>query len=123
MLGNDGGFATLTPLGRDNDWLVAANFSVDFPKKIPLSAFANISTFSQAKSLLENGERFIYEAGIRVNIVKNIFEIYVPLYLSKDMQRVADLNGQHFIDHIRFKLNLNMLNPLKAVKRYKQIVL
>ncbi len=123
MVGNDGGFATLTPLGRDGDWLVAANFSVDFPKKIPLSAFANISTFSQAKTLLENGERFIYEAGLRVNVVRNIFEIYVPLYLSKDMQRVADLNGQHFLDHIRFKLNLNTLNPLKAVKRYKQIVL
>jgi hypothetical protein len=123
MVGNDGGFATLTPLGRDNDWLFAANFSVDFPKKIPLSAFANLSTFSRAKDVLENGEMFIYEAGIRVNIIKNIFEIYVPLYISKDMQRVADLNQQHFIDRIRFKLNLNSLNPLKAVKRYKQIAL
>lgn len=123
MVGNDGGFATLTPLGRTDDWLLACNFSVDFPGKIPLSVFANISTFSKASGLLENGEIFIYESGVRINIFKKIFEIYIPLFISKDMQRVADLNKQNFADRIRFKLNINELNPIKAVKKYKQIIL
>ncbi|MEI6346891.1 MAG: M1 family metallopeptidase [Bacteroidota bacterium] len=120
-IGNDGGFVTPTPLGRTNNWLIASNLSVAIPGKLPVKLFANIATFPDASQYLENKEIFIYEAGIQINVISKILEIYVPLYISPDMQRVADLNNQSFSDRIRFKLNLNELNPLKAISKYKQL--
>lgn len=120
-LGNDGGFKTPTPLGGTNEWLAAFNITAPLPGKLPLKLFANIATFAHAKEVLYNGEIFIYEAGIQLNLIRNVFEIYLPCYISPDMKRVADLNNQKFTERIRFKLNLNELNPLKAIKGYKQI--
>lgn len=123
MVRNDGGFVTPTPLGRSNDWLISANFSIDIFKKIPISLFFNISTFSGASKVLENGELFIYEAGVSIPIIRQILEINIPLFISKDMQRVSDLNQQQFVNRIRFIFNLNKLNPIKAASKYAQTLI
>ena len=122
MVGNDGGFVTPTPLGRTDDWLMAANLKVNIPGKLPLALFFNIASFGKYSDILQNKEFAIYEAGVAVILVKNIVEVYFPLYISKDMQRVSDLNNRKFSERIRFILNLNALNPFKAVKNYKQII-
>lgn len=122
MIGNDGGFVTPTPLGRSNDWLVAVNLKANIPGKLPLALFFNIATFGKYSEILQNKEFAIYEAGVSIILIKDIAEVYFPLYISNDMQRVSDLNNQNFSNRIRFILNLNALNPLKAVKNYKQII-
>jgi hypothetical protein len=123
FIGNDGGFKTPTILGMTNNWLLSSNLSIDVPGKLPLKLFASIATFAKADQQLEKGEQFIYEAGIQVTIIKNIAEVYFPIFVSADMKRVEDLNKRNFSDRIRFKLNLNELNPFKFIKKYKQISL
>ncbi len=122
MFGNDGGFITPTYLGQTNDWIVALNLKMRLPGKIPLSVFGNIATFSEANDVLADKELFIYEAGVTLNIYRNIAEISLPLYVSKDIQRVMDLNNKKYYERIRFILNLDALNPFKAVKNYKQLM-
>jgi hypothetical protein len=123
FIGNDGGFKTPSFLGMSNDWLLSSNLSIDIPGKLPFKLFASIATFAKADQQLEKGEQFIYEAGIQVTIIKNIAEVYFPFFISADMKRVEDLNNLNFSDRIRFKLNLNELNPFKFIKKYKQISL
>jgi hypothetical protein len=122
MIGNDGGFVTPTPLGQTNDWLLAVNLRMNVPGKLPLRLFGNIATFSNANEVLENNEVFIYEAGVTLIFFRNIAEISVPLFISKDMQRVMDLNNKKYYERIRFILNLDAINPFKVVKKYKQLM-
>ena len=122
MFGNDGGFVTPTPLGSTNDWIVALNLKMRLPGKIPISVFGNIATFAEANEVLYDKEIFIYEAGVTFVIYHDIAEISLPLFVSKDIQRVMDLNNKKYYERIRFILNLDALNPFKAVKSYKQLM-
>ncbi|MDD2412797.1 MAG: M1 family metallopeptidase [Bacteroidales bacterium] len=119
---HEGGFKMSTPLGVSN-WIIALNASIAIPKVPIIRIFADIATYDKAKSQLNNEGVFIYEAGFQLRFVKDIFEVYVPLLISKDLQRVSDLNNRKFQDRIRFVLNLEALNPYKYKTHYHKILM
>ena len=93
----DGGFKVRTDLlnskiGKTDDWLAAANFTTDFPKKfnplqvlpfkLPLKVFADVGTYAEAWKKDAPTGKFIYDAGLQLSVLKNLVNIYFPLLYS-----------------------------------------
>ncbi len=87
-----------------SNWLISASFSSSFPGKagkIPVKPFMNILLNDRGNGTGHNSPLF-FEAGFKAGIW-NIFEIYVPLVVSGNIESVSG----SFKDRIRFVLNLD----------------
>ena len=98
IMERDGGFKTRTDLlaakvGRTDDWLMAMNFSTTIPDrlnplsllpvKIPLKLFADIGTYAGAWDRNANTDRFLFDAGLQLSLLKETVHIYLPLVYSQ----------------------------------------
>jgi hypothetical protein len=94
----DGGFKVRTDLladkvGKTDDWLIAANFTSAIPAninplsllpvKIPLKIFADIGTYADAWKQNSNIDRFLFDAGLYIPLLKETVNIYVPVLYSR----------------------------------------
>ncbi|HVZ98652.1 MAG TPA: M1 family metallopeptidase [Chitinophagaceae bacterium] len=80
-------------IGKTDNWLAAANFTTDFPKKfnplqilplkIPLKVFADAGTYAEAWKQNPPTGRFIYDGGLQLSLFKNLVNIYLPVIYSK----------------------------------------
>jgi len=118
---NQGGLAVPTRLTA-NKHLASLNVDFDLPVRFPLSIYAGAAYVVKDYSylpylMLIDSNEFIWNAGVSVPIIRNIFQIYVPVIYSsqiKDEFKARDLN---FGETIMFELNLNMANPFEILKR------
>jgi hypothetical protein len=93
----DGAFKVRTDLladkvGRTDDWLMAVNFSSSIPPginplsflpfKIPLKAFIDVGTYAEPWKKNSTADRFLFDAGIQIPILKETLNIYIPLMYS-----------------------------------------
>jgi Peptidase family M1 domain len=93
----DGGFKVRTDLlaskiGKTDGWLMAANFATSIPSglnpisilpvKIPLKFFADIGTYSDVWKKDAEGDRFLFDAGIQLSLLKETIHIYLPFIYS-----------------------------------------
>ncbi|MBK9569039.1 MAG: M1 family metallopeptidase [Chitinophagaceae bacterium] len=93
----DGAFKVRTDLLADkvaktDDWLMAANFSTTIPDainplsllpfKIPLKIFADIGTYAESWKQNAETDRFLFDAGLQLSLMKETINIYVPLLYS-----------------------------------------
>ncbi len=110
----DGGFKIPTFVGQSNQWIAAVNVSADLPIPIPVSVFFDIGTYEGINTVFEDLDNVVmYDAGICITPLKNVFEIYIPLFYSKDIDKNLETNDYKFIDKVRFVFNLNKLAPVK----------
>jgi hypothetical protein len=94
----DGGFKVRTDLladkvGKTDDWLVAVNLSSSIPSSInplsflpfdiPLKIFVDVGTYAEPWKRNSTLDRFLFDAGIHIPILKETVNIYVPLLYSK----------------------------------------
>ena len=94
----DGAFKVRTDLLADkvaktDDWLIAANFSTTIPSsinplellpiKIPLKFFVDIGTYAEAWKQGSDADRFLYDLGLHIPLLKETVNIYIPLLYSK----------------------------------------
>ena len=116
----EGGFKVNTmqyaqQLGLSDDWLFALNIRSDLPFwNLPVRLFADIGTFSNAKTINPSGAGILYEAGVEVNILDYV-TVYLPLVLSKDLNEYTKsvFPENRFLKTISFSINLNNVNWLK----------
>lgn len=127
----DGGFKVRTDLlaskvGKTDDWLIAANFvttiprSIDplsiLPVKIPLKVFADIGTYAEAWKNKEENDRFLYDAGLQLSLVKGLVNIYIPLVYSKvykDYILSTIDKKNRFFKKISFTIDISNFNSRK----------
>ncbi|MCD4745312.1 MAG: hypothetical protein K8R58_03340, partial [Bacteroidales bacterium] len=118
---SDGGFAIYTPIGKTNDWLLALNLtsSLPIPKKIPLKIYVNIAGFGKTLEIpqWENHENIMYEFGAKISVIRNVFEFYFPIVMSKDLYDYSEEITDNYWQKIRFTLYLNKLNPFGIIKK------
>ena len=57
-----------------------------------------------------------YNAGVQLTIIKNIFEIYFPLVMSKDIKETNDLNKLNYWQTIRYTFSLEKIDPFKLIR-------
>jgi len=80
-----------------NDWMATANASVNLWRWIELYGDAGI-----VKNRNQDG-KFVYDAGIRLNLLTDYFELYLPMY-SNNGWEVSD---PQYAEKIRFVVTLS----------------
>lgn len=127
----DGGFKVRTELladkiGKTDDWLMALNFSTTIPSninplhvlpvKIPLKIFADIGTYSNAWEKNTTGDRFLFDAGLQIPIMKETINIYIPLVYSKvykDYIKSTLEKKNRFLKTVSFSINISGFSSRK----------
>ena len=118
------------PISSSNKWLVSSIITVPLPGKLPIKPYIEIVLFDDiaTKNWNSSGSKFIYNAGLEVEIVKDRFEIFFNLAQSSDITNYQDgTNGvliqtsslSKFTDRITFVFDLNNLTPSKLKKQLK----
>jgi len=117
---NDGAFSSYSPHGSTNEWLVSLNLvsSLPLPDKIPLKLYANVATFGKTEAVpgYTDLDAFAWEAGVKLSLGKEVFEIFLPFAMSNDLKNLNNDLTSSYWERIRFSLKLNSMNPFKLVK-------
>ena len=117
---NDGAFTSYSPHGSTNEWLISMNLvsSLPLPDKIPLKFYANLATFGETVAVpgYTNLNQFAWEAGVKLSLGKEVFEIFLPFAMSNDLKNLNNDLTDSYWERIRFSLKLNSMNPFKLVK-------
>ncbi len=101
-------------IAYNDKWLISCNNEVSLPGIIPLNIYAD---FAYAQSTFINGNtgqinynpaELYTTVGLVLPIYKNVFELFAPIYKSKQFDTFKNYN---FAENIGFKLNLNALHP------------
>ncbi len=93
----EGGFKSKLPDPFANDWLVTANASMNIWRWIEL--------YGDLGALKSTGEntRFVYDSGVRLNLVTDYFELYFPLYSNNGWE----ISQSEYDQKIRFVVTLS----------------
>jgi hypothetical protein len=122
----DGAMKIYTALGQTADWIAAVNIKSPRIFKLPLLVYADFATTASdgfpgqgnfSSSAGSGQSTLLYNAGIDIIIARDICEIFVPLFISRNIQDVNNLNGIDFIHQVRFTFNLNKINPFILLKQ------
>ena len=121
----DGAFKVRTDLladkvGKNDDWLIAANFSTTIPDavnplavlpvKIPLKIFFDLGTQSEAWKPNAESDRFLFDAGLQVPLFRETINIYIPLLYSnvyKEYIQSTIEKKQRFWKKISFSIDIS----------------
>ncbi len=129
----DGGFKVRTDLlaskiGKTDDWLAAINLSTSIPDKInplrvlpikiPLRVFADIGTYAEAWKRNADADRFLFDAGLHLPLVRGMVNVYIPIIYNKvygDYFK-STIPKNRFLKTISFSINLYN-HELKEINR------
>jgi hypothetical protein len=132
----DGGFKIRTDLLADkvaktDDWLVAANFSTTIPSsinplsmlpfKIPLKIFLDIGTYAEAWKNKTENDRFLYDAGLQISLLKETINIYVPMIYSsvyRDYLQSTIPKKERFTKKISFSIDISNFSLRKIDRNF-----
>ncbi|MBJ6369454.1 gluzincin family metallopeptidase [Snuella sedimenti] len=103
----EGGFKSKLDTPFANQWITTLNASTTLWKYILLYGDAG---FVKNKS---NKANFVYDSGIRINLVTDYFEIYLPLYSKLGWE----IGQPHYDQKIRFKFTLDPESLLGLFRR------
>ncbi|MCB0508956.1 MAG: hypothetical protein KDD21_11725 [Bacteroidetes bacterium] len=125
---SDGFFKVNTPLnaievGQTVNWLMALNLKIDFPiKYVPLKLFLDIG-YSFDNALNPNNllpvKGFQYDGGFMLSFFDEGFEVYFPLFYSKDYKDYLKANAPKFKQRISFLLDIHKLELHKKIRDMK----
>ncbi len=126
IAGGQGGLAAPTLQSADGQ-LLSVNFKVDAPVKIPVQLYGGIAYMRNRKDVLVSLDipglrtntawRTLWNAGVALPIIPEIFCIYVPVLYSDNIKSEIESRDLNFGETIMFELNLNKLNPFKLIKK------
>ncbi|MEK7224862.1 MAG: hypothetical protein AAB221_04180, partial [Bacteroidota bacterium] len=127
----DGAFKVRTELladkvGKTDDWLIAANFNTTIPSainplsmlpvKIPLKVFLDIGTNAEAWKDKEENDRFLFDAGLQISLLRETVNIYIPLIYSsvyRDYIQSTIAKKERFWKKIAFSIDIGGFNLRK----------
>ena len=94
---------------------VSLSAEVDMPVSLPVSIFGGLG-FSSDFTKSEYLDDVIFSGGVGIPIVRDYFQIYIPLFYSEGIQRNIDISGIGFKNTIMFELNIDMMNPFNLLR-------
>lgn len=109
IVDNQGGFYHPTAAAFNSSFasIATAQFEIDLPISLPISLYSTVA------SDLNNDP--VFTAGVGLPIVRDIFQIYVPLVYSDSVSRGLDNLEWH--EYIMFQLNLDLMNPFSLINK------
>ncbi|MFM7023733.1 MAG: M1 family metallopeptidase [Flavobacteriales bacterium] len=109
---------------RASDWITTAGITYDLPIPIKIGKnekyfFALFADIGTSEAFTGNNVSFYYDSGIQLTLFRDVVEIYLPLFLSKDISDSYETSvyPYNYFQKIRFLLNLNNLNLLNELKK------
>jgi hypothetical protein len=93
----EGGFKSKLTNPYANQWMFTANASFNLWRWIEVFADAGFMKNSNTPS------RFVYDTGLRLNLVTDYFELYLPFYSNNGWE----ISEQNYSDRIRFIITLS----------------
>jgi hypothetical protein len=117
-----GGFKTPFAQGGSDSWTASLNAELDFPFKLPIAAFASagwvpMTTITEAGSSTSTATYF--EAGLGIPVVRDVLEVWFPLYVSDRISTEEETAGRDIGDRIRFVFTIERMDPTKALRKLK----
>lgn len=127
----DGNFKIRTDLlsnkiGTSDNWLAAVNLDTDIPRQfnplqvlpfpVKLKAFLDMGTYSGAWEKDAETGKILYDAGLQLNLAKNVVKIYFPLFYSKvyrDYYKSTIPQGKRFWKTISFSIDFRQIRLKK----------
>lgn len=123
----DGGFKVRTELlsdkiGKTDNWLSALNFSTTIPDnvnplsvlpfKLPIKIFFDLGTYAEAWKLNSTTQKFLYDAGLQLSLLKNTVNIYFPVLYSKPYTDYfkSTIGEKRFIKNIAFSIDIQNIS-------------
>ena len=123
MVFNQSGLRTLSPYSS-NTWLAGFNTDFDIPLMLPFDLYFDASFFpysltscNQNGCITTNKINVSYVGGLSFTVIKDVFEIYVPLVVNKDLKDIYEYQNINFLQRIRFTFHINQLNPFKLIEK------
>ncbi len=133
IMQRDGFFKVRTDLlsskvGKTDNWLMAVNFDGNIPDKInplqilpfkiPLKFFVDIGTYAEAWQDNAKGNKFLYDAGLQVAVLKDVVNIYFPILSSKVFRdyNKSVLGEGSFLKTVSFSIDIQKLSLHKLSK-------
>jgi hypothetical protein len=112
----DAGLKTLSNLGIGKKVMAGAGMSVALPVKV----FHFYMDAALYESAVTDEFTFSYSGGLSIVLMKDAFEIYIPVIESKDIieSLAYDVRDQWF-DRISFMANFRLANPLYLVDHFQ----
>jgi hypothetical protein len=118
----DGGFKFRTDLkspevGKTDNWLISLNLSSSVPNtinplsilpvRIPLKVYADLGTYAEAWDRNSTEDRFLFDMGLQLSVLKDFLNIYIPVIHNKVFQEYykSYLPEPRFWRSISFTLN------------------
>jgi hypothetical protein len=131
----DGAFKFRTDLlasrpGRTDNWMVAFNLISDIPNrvnplsvlpiKLPVKLFLDLGTYAEAWKKNAQDNRFLFDAGIQLSLLKNTFNVYLPLLYSKTFADYSlQINGKRrSLKNVSFSLDLSNFGLRKLIPQF-----
>ena len=93
----EGGFKSKLNNPYANDWMTTINTSINLWKWIEVYGDAGLMKSRGQK------ERFVYDSGIRLNLVTDYFELYFPVYSNKGWE----VSQPNYEEKIRFIITVS----------------
>ncbi|MBK9177488.1 MAG: M1 family metallopeptidase [Flavobacteriales bacterium] len=114
-----GAFKTPFLQGGSDSWIASLGLELDFPFKLPLAAFATagwVPITTVAQDGKSTSSATYVEAGIGIQVVKDVLEVWVPLYVSERIRDEEEFLGRDIGDRIRFVFALEKLDPTRIIR-------
>ena len=94
--------------------MIAAGVSQAFPFRF-LHFYMDATLFNSA---VESKTQFSYSGGAAIVLWKDVFEIYLRLFESKDILQSASYDVRDvWYERVSFKANIKFLNPVNRLDR------
>lgn len=120
----DAGFRNFVSVGSTDKIIFAANLTLPLPISLPVGFYADAS-YANLKSITNNTDvsynyQLTYIGGFYVAIAKNVVAWYFPLLQSNNINEAFNTqNLFNIFERSSIVLNLNNLNPIKAIRNIK----
>jgi len=109
--------------GRSDQWVASMNFNTTLPEKLfpirlPIRIFFDVGSYAGAWSDHPNTSRFLFVGGLQLSVIRNLVNVYVPLFYSADfsnsLQTVPDENT--FWKKISFSIDVQNFSLKKFLR-------
>lgn len=116
----DGAFKFYSAYGQSSKWLTALNVKSSLGNlPLPILLYADLGATPNDNPFDRDPKlRWQYDAGVCLSI-RSVFEVYFPIFISKDFKTYKETNSLTYAETVRFTLNLNLLNPFDILRNFK----
>lgn len=118
-----GAFKTPFRGAVSDTWTASLNAELDLPFRLPLALFSSVGwspyTLVQADGSRSTRTATFWEAGFGLPLVRDMIELWVPVFVSDRILKEEETAQRGFGDRIRFVLALEQLDPTRIVRAIK----